>query len=81
VDGIDLLLALDFDVDAVDGAAALHEAARRGHMALIALLLAHGADPNVRDAMHRSTPAGWAEHFGNVEAQRLLAALERPGEE
>jgi hypothetical protein len=35
---------------------------------MIELLLAHGADPDLRDPSYDSTPAGWAEHFGQTEA-------------
>jgi hypothetical protein len=40
------------------------------------LLLAHGADPNLRDRSYNSTPAGWAEHSGQEEAERYLQARE-----
>ena len=43
---------------------------------MIELLLARGADPNLRDNSYDATPAGWAEHFNQMEAQRYLAALE-----
>jgi hypothetical protein len=45
-----------------DGATALHHAAFHGHRALVALLVAHGAEVNARDAAHDATPAGWAVH-------------------
>ena len=45
---------------------------------MIRLLLDHGADPNIRDTGYDATPAGWAEHHGQPEAQQLLEALEQP---
>ena len=45
---------------------------------MIRLLLDHGADPNIHDTGYDATPAGWAEHHGQREAQQLLEALEQP---
>jgi ankyrin repeat protein/ketosteroid isomerase-like protein len=75
---VHLLIELGFDVNARPRTAPLHEAAMRGNLAVIGLLLEHGADPNVRDTGYHATPAGWAEHHGQREARELLAALERP---
>jgi ankyrin repeat protein len=50
----------------------LHLAAQNGHLTAIRALLDAGADPTVRDAIYDSTPAGWAEHFGQNEANELL---------
>jgi ketosteroid isomerase-like protein len=50
----------------------------RGNVAVIRLLLDHGADPAARDSAYDATPAGWAEHHGQPEAQRLLETIERP---
>ena len=38
------------------GAAALHTAAGNGRAASVRRLLAHGADPNLRDPRHHRTP-------------------------
>jgi ankyrin repeat protein/ketosteroid isomerase-like protein len=73
-----LLIELGFDVNARPRCAPLHEAAMRGNIELIRLLLEHGADPNIHDTGYDATPAGWAEHFGHTDAQQLLAARERP---
>ena len=73
-----LLIELGFDVNARARSAPLHEAAMRGNIEMIGLLLDHGADPNIHDTGYDATPAGWAEHFGHTQAQQLLAALERP---
>jgi ankyrin repeat protein len=77
-DAVAALIELGFDVNARPRTAPLHEAAMRGNIPIIELLLEHGADPNVHDTGYDATPAGWAEHFGHTEAQELLAALERP---
>ena len=36
------------------------------------LLLELGADPSVKDAIHHSDPAGWAEFGGHPDAAQLL---------
>lgn len=74
--GVRLLIELGFDVNAHERTAPLHVAAMRGNLAIIELLLDHGADPTVRDPGYDATPAGWAEHHGRGAAQRLLAAHE-----
>jgi hypothetical protein len=48
----------------------------REEPALARLLIDHGADPNLRDRGYGATPAGWAEHHGQSEAQNYLAAAE-----
>ncbi|MGZ4307221.1 MAG: ankyrin repeat domain-containing protein [Solirubrobacteraceae bacterium] len=73
---VELLIELGFDVNAQPRTAPLHEAAMRGKIEMIRLLLDHGADPNLRDTGYDATPAGWAEHHGQGEAQQMLAALE-----
>jgi hypothetical protein len=74
--GVRLLIELGFDVNALERTTALHEAAMRGNLAIIELLLDHGADPDLRDTGYDATPGGWAEHHGQREAQLLLAAHE-----
>ena len=77
-DAVALLIELGFDVNARSRTAPLHEAAMRGNLAVIRLLLEHGADPNIRDTGYDATPAGWAEHHEQPEAERLLRERERP---
>jgi ankyrin repeat protein/ketosteroid isomerase-like protein len=77
-EAVALLIELGFDVNARSRTAPLHEAAMRGNLRVIKLLLDHGADPNIHDSGYEATPAGWAEHHGQREAQQLLEALEQP---
>jgi len=77
-DAVALLIELGFDVNARSRTAPLHEAAMHGNLPVIKLLLDHGADPNIHDTGYDATPAGWAEHHGQREAQQLLEALEQP---
>ena len=50
----------------------LHNAAWMGNLDMVKLLLELGADPNVRDPTHDSTPLGWAEYNGQTEVARYL---------
>jgi ketosteroid isomerase-like protein len=77
-EAVALLIELGFDVNAQSRTAPLHEAAMRGNLPVIRLLLDHGADPNLHDTGYDATPAGWAEHHGQHEAQQLLETLEQP---
>ena len=63
-----VLIELGFDVNARPRTSPLHEAAMRGKLPVIELLLDHGADPNLHDIAYDATPAGWAEHFGQAQA-------------
>jgi ketosteroid isomerase-like protein len=77
-EAVALLIELGFDVNVRSRTAPLHEAAMRGNLPVIKRLLDHGADPNIHDTGYDATPAGWAEHHGQPEAQQLLEALEQP---
>jgi ankyrin repeat protein len=55
-----------------DGTTALHHAAEGGHLDVIEVLLAAGADRTLQDALYGGTPASWAEHNGHEAARRLL---------
>jgi ankyrin repeat protein len=55
----------------------LHYAAMDGHRPIVEYLLAHGADPRIKDKKVSSTPAGWAEHGGHPEIAELLERAEK----
>jgi ankyrin repeat protein len=78
---VELLVTAGFDVNALGRSdipsnqpwhTALHTAAERGDLALARTLLELGADPDLRDQHYRSTPLGWARHFGQAEVAELL---------
>ena len=55
-----------------EGVTALHLAAQSDHLEMARLLLERGADPTIPDAIYKSSPAGWAEHFGSAGVLALL---------
>ena len=52
-----------------------HVAAEKGDVVLARTLLELGADPDIADKHYRSTPLGWARHFGQPEVAELLEPL------
>ena len=56
-----------------DGATALHQAAIDGNAPLVDVLLARGANPQLRDNMFDGTASGWANAGGHAELARHLA--------
>ena len=76
LDAVALLIELGFAVNAMGRTAPLHEAAMRGNLDMISLLVGQGADPYLRDGSDDATPAAWAEHHAQTEAHRLLSGLE-----
>jgi len=82
---IDELIAAGTPVDADDaewGRQALRLAAQNGRPASVRRLLAHGADPNLRDARHHRTALEWCapEHRyldgpGHAEVEAILRPL------
>ena len=71
-----VLAAAGFDLDARrDGRSALHEAAFAGDTALLAALLAAGADPAITDSGFGATAAGWAQYACQPGAAALLATI------
>ena len=69
-----LMLALDFDVNAMTSRTPLHEAALHGHMEMAKLLIEHGADTTVRDPNFHAPAIGWAEYNGKEEMVEFLKA-------
>ena len=66
------MLALGFSVDAMTSRTPLHEAALHGHLDMARLLIAHGADPTIRDPHHYAPPIGWADYNGHDEMVAFL---------
>lgn len=77
-DAVRLLAELGFDVNAVQGISALHEAASAGGLAMVELLLSLGADPNQRDCSFDSTPLGRAEHAALSDPGNFSASFRLP---
>src|SRR5258707_1186650 len=50
----------------------LHSVAASGNAEAVQLLLAHGADPNAREAGDNTTPLHWAAAHGHVDSVRAL---------
>ncbi|MFL6119396.1 ankyrin repeat domain-containing protein [Actinophytocola sp.] len=55
------------------GTTALHHAAESGHLEVIEVLLAAGADRTVEDELYGGTPAGWAAYNDQDAAAALLS--------
>jgi ankyrin repeat protein len=53
----------------------LHYAALNGHKPMVEFLIAHGADPTIKDTKVDALPAGWAEHGEHPELQQYLEGL------
>jgi ankyrin repeat protein len=78
---VELLVSAGFDVNALGRSdlpsnnpwhTALHVAAENGDLALAQRLLELGADPNITDKHHKSTPLGWARYFNRPALDALL---------
>ena len=67
-----LLIELGFEVNARHRTTALHEAALRGNLPILKVLLDLGADPTIVDESYNSTPTGWAEHNGHPHIVAFL---------
>jgi uncharacterized protein len=82
---IDQLITASTPVDGMDrdGSTALHEAAYSGRAESVRRLLAHGADPAIRDRRFDSTPLGWCRHRraevgpggGHEEVEHILRPI------
>ncbi|HTD36522.1 MAG TPA: ankyrin repeat domain-containing protein [Candidatus Limnocylindrales bacterium] len=53
----------------------LHQAALNGHLDVVQLLIANGADPTIRDVMYQGTPLGWAEYGRQAAVADFLRTL------
>ena len=52
---------------------ALHMTVESGALEIARLLLAAGADPNIRDDKYQATALGWSEFFGRKDFAELIA--------
>ena len=50
----------------------LHQAAGNGHLEVVKLLLARGANLHIKDILFGRTPAGWANYAGKKEVEAFL---------
>jgi hypothetical protein len=57
----------------------LHQAVLGGHEAVVRLLVERGARLDIRDAIWRGTPLGWALHGGGKSKARMAACLRSLG--
>jgi ankyrin repeat protein len=57
------------------GVTALHMAAQSGHMPVVQLLVARGADRSIQDDLYHATAESGAAHFGQQEVRDYLQSL------
>jgi hypothetical protein len=57
----------------------LHQAALRGDLHMVRLLVERGARLDLKDILWQGTPADWARHEGKTEMEAYLRALEKNG--
>jgi len=81
IEAAKVLLQKGAEIDAIPpgfdySGTALHNAAVRGHRAMVEFLVAQGAKVNVKDTKVHSTPAGWAEYGGHQEIKNYLDRLQ-----
>ena len=55
----------------------LHQAAGNGHLDVVKLLIARGANRHVKDILFGGTPLGWAHHAGKKEVEIYLREMEQ----
>ncbi len=54
----------------------LHGAALAGDLAMVQLLVSHGARQDIKDTIYDGTPLGWARHRGQQATSAYLQALQ-----
>jgi ankyrin repeat protein len=77
IDAAKVLLQKGAEIDAIPpgfdySGTALHNAAVRGHRAMVEFLVEQGANVNVKDTKVHATAAGWAEYGGHQEIKNYL---------
>lgn len=74
IDGVNRMLALGLDVNAMTSRTPLHEAALHGHIEMAETLIEHGADTTIRDPYFYAPAIGWADYNGKTDMVELLKA-------
>src|SRR5258708_594040 len=77
IDAAKVLLQKGAEINAIPpgfdySGTALHNAAVRGHRAMVEFLVKQGANANVKDTKVHSTAAGWAEYGGHQQIKNYL---------
>ncbi|MCE2460903.1 MAG: ankyrin repeat domain-containing protein [Pseudomonadales bacterium] len=72
LEAVALMADVGFDLGRIGNVAPLHQAAFQDHVRMVELLLAKGADLNVRDDHHAATPLQWAMTGGAEEVVAYL---------
>jgi ankyrin repeat protein len=59
------------------GITALHMASQNGHLSMVQLLIARGADPSIKDDLHHGDAEGAANFFGQIAVRDYLRSLRK----
>ncbi len=76
LEAVRVMAELGFNLGQLGNASPLHQAAFHGHLDMVELLLAKGADLGIRDRFYAGTPLQWAITAGSSEVVTYLASRE-----
>ena len=76
LEAVCVMAELGFNLGQLGNASPLHQAAFHGHLDMVELLLAEGADLGIRDRFYAGTPLQWAITAGSSEVVTYLAKRE-----
>src|SRR5262249_35405912 len=84
MEAVKLLLGKGAQINVIPGGfdyagTGLHYAAYNGHGDTVEFLVAHGADPNIKDEKVAATPAGWADAGHHTEIRDSLLRCSNTG--